>query len=709
MYKYENFIGKVLDGRYKILELVGLGGMAFVLKAEDLVMNRIVAIKILNDEYNGNEQAETRFINESKAVAMLSNKNIVSVYDVAIYPDMKYIVMEFLDGITLREYLDNKGALPWKEACVYILQILRALEHAHSKGVIHRDIKPQNVILQKNGEIKVTDFGIAKLPNTPSLTLTEKAIGTVYYISPEQASGKETDFFSDIYSVGIMLYESVTGRLPFTADSPLSIAMMQVGEKPKHPKEHVETLPEGVCQIIMKAMEKEPQNRFSSAHSMLKAIEWVLRNPDVVFLLNADTESEKIENPSAVSIDMIDTGEIQDYGESEIAEVLGSDQKKTQKKAKSKRKNKEEKKTKEAKRSRSLFPIIAGVAIPFLIVAMVLGAVFLVRFIQSVFPGGDTPSATFPNIVGQSWDSQLEARLANGDYGARFKVSKVNYAENEDYSSGQIISQEPSAGSERKQTDSSGKYYYFDEITVCSNLEDVLVPNVAYYSRTQAQIILEGSKYRLNVQTVVESNYDYYDGQVIRTEPSEGSVIRAGDTVTLVICSRAESQMTDSMPDLVGLTKQQAESFIQYTLYDYTFELIESINGTNKVISQSIAPNEVHPRSTPVTITVSVKTEGLEMPNLLGKTYSEIVSLIADMGLMIDDYSMFYIISGDTTPRTQIFERSYNDAISELIRLGYEYSPDSPDAIAVYQSIPEGTVIRGEDEISLIFGVELAE
>ena len=157
MDKYDSFIGKVLDGRYKILEMLGVGGMAFVLKAEDLMMNRIVAIKILNDQYNGDEQAETRFINESKAVAMLSHKNIVSVYDVAIYPDMKYIVMEYLDGITLKEYLDKKGALPWKEACIYIGQVLRALEHAHSKGVIHRDIKPQNIILQKNGEIKVTD------------------------------------------------------------------------------------------------------------------------------------------------------------------------------------------------------------------------------------------------------------------------------------------------------------------------------------------------------------------------------------------------------------------------------------------------------------------------------------------------------------------------------------------------------------------------
>ncbi|MEG1742659.1 MAG: protein kinase, partial [Clostridia bacterium] len=237
MNKYENFIGKVLDSRYKILELVGVGGMAFVLKAEDLVMNRVVAIKILNDQYNGDEEAEKRFINESKAVAMLSNKNIVGIYDVAIYPDIKYIVMEYLDGITLKEYFQKKGPLPWKEACSYMLQVLRALEHAHSKGVVHRDIKPQNLILLKSGEIKVTDFGIAKTPDMPSVTISDKAIGTVYYISPEQASGKATSFASDLYSVGIMLFEALTGTLPFVADNPITIAMMQINDVPQNPHE----------------------------------------------------------------------------------------------------------------------------------------------------------------------------------------------------------------------------------------------------------------------------------------------------------------------------------------------------------------------------------------------------------------------------------------------------------------------------------------
>ena len=333
MDRYNAFIGKVLDGRYKILEVLGVGGMAFVLKAEDLVMNRIVAIKILNDQYNGDEQAEERFINESKAVAMLSHKNIVSVYDVAIYPDMKYIVMEYLDGITLKEYLNNKGALPWKEACIYVGQILHALEHAHGKGVIHRDIKPQNIILQKNGEIKVTDFGIAKLPTDSTLTVTEKAIGTVYYISPEQASGKETGFYSDIYSTGVVLYEALTGKLPFVADTPVSIALMQINDEPVPPEQIKEDIPLGVSQIVMKAMQKDPAARFATAHGMVKAIDCVLRDPQVVFTDNA-VAAENSTDKRLININNIETGEIEELqSETEPAGPAG-------KKEKTKRKRK---------------------------------------------------------------------------------------------------------------------------------------------------------------------------------------------------------------------------------------------------------------------------------------------------------------------------------------------------------------------------------
>lgn len=705
MYKYENFIGKVLDSRYKILELIGLGGMAFVLKAEDLVMNRIVAIKILNDEYNGNEQAETRFINESKAVAMLSHKNIVSVYDVAIYPDMKYIVMEYLDGITLREYLDNKGALPWKEACVYILQILRALEHAHSKGVIHRDIKPQNVILQKNGEIKVTDFGIAKIPNTSTLTMTEKAIGTVYYISPEQASGKPTDYYSDIYSVGVMLYEAVTGKLPFTAESPLSIAMMQVSQQPKDPREIVPSIPVGVSQIILKAMEKEPNRRFSSAHSMCKAIEWVLRNPDVVFNLEpAATGTENPSNAATVSIDMIDTGEIQDYGDSEIAEALGKESQKPKKKNKDK--DKEKAMRKEEKQSRSMFPIILGIASSFLLVAIVLGVLTVYNIF---FKGPDESESyvTYPNLVGEYWNNELEAKLKNKVFGAYFTVDEVIYVEHKDYASGQIISTEPPAGKTGKKTSKDNdKFYHFTSITVCKKLEDVIIPDVTYFTSTDAKSKLQSSAYRLKVNIITESNYDFFDGQVIRTEPSAGNIVKAGETINLVVCQRTAASKADVMPDLTGLSKTQAENMLRYANYTCEFVEVPSLDGNNRVIGQDIEPGTINDPQTKVTVMISKKTDGIEMPNLIGKTRAEALEIINSIKyLNLADYYTFYIRSNDTFPIEATKDKDFESAVNFLLFSGYRFDDDSDNSIVIYQSIPEKTVINSEQDVCLIFGV----
>lgn len=709
MFKYENFIGKVLDGRYKILELVGTGGMAFVLKAEDLVMNRIVAIKILNDEYNGNEQAETRFINESKAVAMLSHKNIVSIYDVAIYPDMKYIVMEYLDGITLREYLDNKGVLPWKEACVYILQILHALEHAHSKGVIHRDIKPQNVILLKNGEIKVTDFGIAKIPNTPSLTLTEKAIGTVYYISPEQASGKETQFYSDLYSVGVMMYEGVTGKLPFTAESPLSIAMMQVSQEPQNPKEIVNTLPEGVCQIIMKSMQKDPLARFSSAHSMSKAIERILRSPEAVFLMGTSTDEEHKNNPSAVSIDMIDTSEIQNYTDTEIAEVIGKDARKSIKSIKNTNDSKEEEKLKNKKEkapSRTLFPIISAVSASFLIVALIIGILFIKKVI-SPGDGGGKEGATYPDIVTQVWDTELRSKLNNGAYGKKFDVKDVIYAENNDFKSGQIISQDPVAGHYSERVEADGDiYFYFNSITVCKKAEDVFVPDVAFCTATEAGVILSKKEYSFNTKIEYENSYDHYEGQVIRTKPDIGSMVKTGDTITVYVCSRTESAQTIPMPDLTGLTKEQAEQLMKYSLYAYVFETVVSPDGEDKVTNQTVAPGTVSSKGTPVTITITKKPDQSSMPDLYGKSQSEVISTILNLGLNLTDYKVFFIAEGDTTPKELTLGLNYENAIQKMIEYGYEEAPDSTEAKVIYQSIVANSTVAKGTDIHLIFGVE---
>ena len=235
----DKYVGKRLDGRYEIKEVIGVGGMAYVYKAYDSIDDRTVAVKILRDEYLANEEFTRRFKNESKAIAILSHPNIVKVYDVSFGERLQYIVMEYIDGITLKEYIEQQQDIKWKEAVHFTVQILRALQHAHDKGIVHRDIKPQNIMLLPDGTIKVTDFGIARFSRNEirATSATDKAIGSVHYISPEQARGDITDEKADIYSTGVMLYEMLTGRLPFEADSAVSVAIMQLQSEPKLPRE----------------------------------------------------------------------------------------------------------------------------------------------------------------------------------------------------------------------------------------------------------------------------------------------------------------------------------------------------------------------------------------------------------------------------------------------------------------------------------------
>ena len=242
----DKFVGKRLDGRYEIQEIIGVGGMAVVYKARDNVEDRIVAIKILKDEFTSNEEFIRRFKNESKAIAMLSHPNIVKVFDVSFGDLIQYIVMEYIDGITLKEFIERQGSLRWKDAVHFTLQILKGLQHAHDKGIVHRDVKPQNIMVLPDGTIKVTDFGIARFARSEQRTITDKAIGSVHYISPEQARGEKTDEKADVYSVGVMLYEMLTGQLPFQAESAVSVAIMQLQRDPQLPTEINGSIPLGL-------------------------------------------------------------------------------------------------------------------------------------------------------------------------------------------------------------------------------------------------------------------------------------------------------------------------------------------------------------------------------------------------------------------------------------------------------------------------------
>ena len=279
----DNYVGKRLDGRYEIQEIVGVGGMSVVYKAYDNVDDRVVAVKILKDEFLTNDDFVRRFKNESKAIALLSHPNIVKVYDVSFGEKLQYIVMEYVDGITLKEYIQKQGAITWNDALFFTTQILKALQHAHDKGIVHRDIKPQNIILLPNGNIKVADFGIARFSRSETRTLTDTAIGSVHYISPEQAKGEFTDEKADIYSVGVVLYEMLAGKVPFEAESAVSVALMQLQNNAKRLTEINPDIPLGLEQICIHAMQKDPKDRYQSATEMLLDVEEVINNPKTVF------------------------------------------------------------------------------------------------------------------------------------------------------------------------------------------------------------------------------------------------------------------------------------------------------------------------------------------------------------------------------------------------------------------------------------------
>ena len=402
----DNYVGKRLDGRYELQEVIGVGGMAVVYKAYDNIDDRIVAVKILKDEFLASEEFRRRFKNESKAIAVLSHPNIVKVYDVSYGDKLQYIVMEYVEGITLKEYIEQQGVISWKETVHFTTQILRALQHAHDKGIVHRDIKPQNIMLLENGTIKVTDFGIARFSRSETRTMTDTAIGSVHYISPEQARGDITDDKSDIYSVGVVMYEMLTGQLPFQSDNSVSVAIMQLQTDPVKPREINSSIPEGLEQITMRAMQKNPKDRYQSAAEMILDLEEFKRNPSIRFDYSyfVDNEPTKfVDKTAPVTVPIANAGDTRiidnpnpqpgnDEGDEKTAE-----------------KNK-------------MVPILSGIVIGFVaVLAIVL--VCLYSF-TDVF----NRKLTVPKLVNKNYAEEI---LGNDEY--KNFVIKVNEVQNSFY------------------------------------------------------------------------------------------------------------------------------------------------------------------------------------------------------------------------------------------------------------------------------------
>ncbi len=519
----DKFIGKRVDGRYEIHELVGVGGMAYVYRAFDNQTQTWVAIKILKEEFSENSEFLRRFRNESRAIAMLSHPNIVKVLDVSFGDKIQYIVMEYINGITLKDYISKKNVLLWNEAAFFIAQILKALQHAHEKGIIHRDIKPQNIILLQDGTIKVTDFGIARFVQGDTQTMTDKALGSVHYIAPEQARGDFTNDKADIYSVGVMLYEMITGQLPFEAETAVSVAIMQLQEIPVKPREINPDIPIGLEEITMHAMEKKPGMRFLSAREMLADIEYFRRNPSTVFSYARQQNLQETRQ-----MDLYE--QIKPVANRSVKSEAYNDNYEY-----------EEELVKSKNHARSSM-IITGV-ISACIVAVLAVGIYLIATMMSQSEEPVEDEILLPNFVGMNYYDEI---ATDKEYTDNFTFV-ITETDDDTKEPGVVITQSP-------DPDIMVKIGRTVDLVVNkgdSDEDNAPVPDVTGKNQNDAYNELT----ELGFHPVIDSVNDDEtpSGYVISTEPTATTIIKKGETVTIFV-SKGPSEVQVPVPIVTGLS-----------------------------------------------------------------------------------------------------------------------------------------------------------
>ena len=511
----DQYIGKMLDDRYEILELIGSGGMANVYKARCHRLNRLVAIKILKSDLADNADFRRRFHDESQAVAQLSHANIVSVYDVSTNPDREYIVMELIDGITLKQYMERRGRMDWRESLHFITQIMRGLSHAHSRGIIHRDIKPQNIMVLRDGSVKVADFGIACLANQGQ-TLTQEALGSVHYISPEQARGDRIDARSDIYSAGVVLYEMLTGRLPFEGDSAVSVAIQHLSSVPLAPRDIDPSIPEPLELICMKAMNSDPNKRYASADAMIEDLEKFRRDPSV----DMDYIRQELTAPAA------DTEPTMPLPTAQVASAV--------KKHTGELRREREEEEEPPRRDKKSIAIIAGI-----FAAAVLLVVLLFKLILGDFgPAGSNKSYPVPDIRGKTVEEAQEMEGVKDIFLIEVQGTRTT----EEYQPGQIVEQDPAAGRTRKSN-------LVIQVYVAAEPEKVPMKDLVGMEYRQARVLLTDMGLDLKITTETLSSDKYGADAVIETVPAADEPLVAGQTVILRVSTGPE---TVTVPTFTG-------------------------------------------------------------------------------------------------------------------------------------------------------------
>lgn len=555
----DKYIGKILDDRYEIIELIGSGGMANVYKALCHRLNRYDAVKIMRDETAANTELRRRFRAESQAVAMLSHPNIVSVYDVSHSDDVEYIVMELIDGITLKQYLQKKSVLDPSEVLDFTIQTAKALEHAHSKGIIHRDIKPQNIMLLKDGMIKVADFGIASLENTIEENNGE-TVGSVHYIAPEQARGEAPDARSDIYSLGIVMYEMLTGKLPYVGNSDVEVAVKHMNTDPVTPRDIVPSIPEELERICLKAMNSNIDERYQSASEMLA---------DLEEYKSQSLAAHVLEDSEAVLIDS------------------------------------EEPPRRRAKRSRRSKKIALSSGILAVLLFIIIGFVFLnCYFLKDLF--SDPVKVKVDNFVGRYYEDVINDK----DYKKIYDF-KVTFKVDLEHEYGIILSQDPESGRSKTVSDKGSKIVV-ELVCAAETVDDqkrlLKVPGIVNHEREEAISMVQDAGFTYSLEQAPSDSIT--KGYVISTDPVAGAAADEGSEIKIIISTGPETVMT-KVPQLKGLSKESAIAKIESSnLSIGNISTAESDLVAGTVIDQNIAAGTEIEEHTKISITVSSGPSG---------------------------------------------------------------------------------------------------
>ena len=589
----DQYIGKMLDNRYEILERIGTGGMAIVYKAKCHRLNRLVAIKILKSDLAQNEEFRRRFNAESQAVAQLSHPNIVSVYDVSRGGDMEYIVMELIDGITLKQYMEKRGQLNWRESLHFITQIMRGLSHAHSRGIIHRDIKPQNIMVLRDGSVKVADFGIACLADSAQ-TLTQEALGSVHYISPEQARGDRPDARSDIYSSGVVLYEMLTGRLPFEGESAVSVAIQHLSSIPLAPREINPDIPEQLELICMKAMAPDLEHRYQSADAMIADLEAFRKNPEVEMKFDlSDLRPEENDEP---------TRTIRTMPSHTVTIPVHQPERNYPRRERDE--DEEPRRTGSGKR---------GV----LVSAVTVAAVAVVIVLFKTILGSFAPAVVDQYQVPDLYDMTIEEAENDPRVKDIFEIQKAGSEFSSDVQEGHILRQDPKKGETRKGSQ------LVIQVWVSAGEETGEVPDLENKSEQDARILLEKLNKEYNLELTVEApeelkqfSEEITEGYVIKTEPAQGEILKKGDTVKLILSKGPDIKPVTVLP-FVGMSidsvLSQLESY-KLTCDAADVEVVDSDKPGGTIVWQSPASGETVPEWTTIKFRVSAGLASSALP-----------------------------------------------------------------------------------------------